>query len=188
MKVIVGLGNPGAKYDATRHNVGFWTIDALARRFDIPCEKEKFRALVGEGRVGNQKVLLVKPQTYMNLSGESVQQIVQYYRDVDISHDILIVYDDMDFIPGQFKLRLKGRAGGHNGVKSLIACLGTEQFPRVRIGIARPAPGRDIISHVLGTFSADDEQQVKIAVDHALEAIICAVTYSFERAMNLFNG
>lgn len=188
MKVIVGLGNPGAKYEQTRHNVGFWAIDALAQRWQIPCEKAGFRALVGEGRVSNQKVLLVKPQTFMNLSGESVQQIVHYYRDIDVSHDILVVYDDMDFAPGQYKLRLQGRAGGHNGIKSLITHLGTEKFPRVRIGIARPPEGRDIISHVLGTFSVEDAHEVKSAVNRSVEAIECAVTYSVERAMNLYNG
>lgn len=188
MKIIVGLGNPGPKYDATRHNVGFWAIDKLAAQWNISVTKEKFRALVGEGRVGTQKVMLMKPLTYMNLSGEALQQALHFYRDVDVLHDVIVVYDDMDFAPGQFKLRMKGSAGGHNGIKSLITNLGTEHFSRVRLGISRPPVGTEITNHVLGTFLPDEVSLVRSAVDKSAEAIECAVTASFERAMNLYNG
>src|SRR5690348_16506783 len=158
MKLVVGLGNPGAKYENTRHNVGFMVIDELSKSVTVSGWREKFRAMVGETRIGQEKVLLCKPLTYMNLSGESVAEICRYYGSLDARSDIIIVYDDMDFSPGQFKLRQKGSAGGHNGIKSLIQCLGTDEFSRIRVGIGRPGKGQDIISYVLGTFGKEEQR------------------------------
>jgi len=187
MKLIVGLGNPGDKYAETRHNVGFWVVDALSKRLGIPCERSKWRGLIGEGHIGHEKVLLCKPQTFMNLSGESIREVVSFYDTLSPESDVLVVYDDMDFEPGHMKLRLKGRSGGHNGIKSTIAHLGTEAFPRVRMGIGRPGPGRDVLSHVLGTFAAEEESRVQAAVTRAAEAIEYAVVHSFHAAMNHYN-
>ncbi|MFB5190486.1 aminoacyl-tRNA hydrolase [Alicyclobacillus fastidiosus] len=186
MKVIVGLGNPGPKYEQTRHNVGFWVVDKLAVKLGVSVTKAKFQSLVGESRVGHETVLLVKPQTFMNLSGMAVQEVVNYYR-LQAEEDVIIVYDDMDFAPGQLKLRARGSAGGHNGIKSIVAQLGTESFCRMRLGIGRPAPGMDVIGHVLGTFSKDDRVHVDKAAEAAAEAALYIVEHGFERAMNEFN-
>lgn len=187
MKLIVGLGNPGDKYAETRHNVGFWVIDALSTRLGISCDRLKWRAYVGEGRIGNEKVILAKPQTFMNLSGESVREIVSFHGGITPATDVWVVYDDMDFAPGQLKLRLKGSAGGHNGIKSLIANLGSESFPRIRIGIGRPQFKHDVLNHVLGTFPVETEAEVRKATFVAAEAIEYAVMNSFHAAMNHFN-
>ena len=143
MKWIVGLGNPGPKYEKTRHNVGFMVIDELARRWGIAVNQTKCKALIGEGHVAGVKVALIKPMTYMNLSGESVRAFIDYYKQ-DIE-DGLVVYDDLDTEAGKIRLRYKGSAGGHNGIKSLIAHLNTQNFNRVRMGISRPEPGYAIV-------------------------------------------
>jgi PTH1 family peptidyl-tRNA hydrolase len=187
MKAIIGLGNPGPKYEKTRHNVGFWVIDECARRLGTLVIRSKFQSLVGDGRISGEPVLLVKPQTFMNLSGNAVREVVDFYK-LDIEQDIVIVYDDMDFAPGQIKLRLSGRAGGHNGIKSIIQSLGTESFCRIRIGIGRPVSGPDIIDHVLGTFSRDEQQLVERACQTAAEAAISAVERGFLHAMNKYNS
>jgi len=187
MKLVVGLGNPGPQYRETRHNVGFWVIDALCERLQTVCTRERFKGLIGESRIGTERVMLCKPQTFMNLSGESVREICRFYSELDERNDVIIVYDDMDFQPGQLKLRQKGSAGGHNGIKSIIQCLGTEEFSRVRIGIGRPEPGREVIGHVLGQFTAEDRTLVDAAVRRAVDAIEFAVRNSFGLAMNRFN-
>lgn len=150
MKWIVGLGNPGTEYAATRHNIGFMAIDSLADRFGIQVRESKCKALIGEGRVGTEKVVLIKPMTYMNLSGEAVRAYMDYYK-ADIE-DFIVLYDDMDTELGKIRLRYQGSAGGHNGIKSLIQHLGTQSFNRVRMGISRPEPGRSIVDYVLSTF------------------------------------
>jgi PTH1 family peptidyl-tRNA hydrolase len=187
MKVVVGLGNPGETYARTRHNIGFWVIDALAERLGVRCDREKWKSLVAEARVGQEKVWLVKPQTYMNLSGEAVRELVQFYGQLNPAEDLILAYDDMDFPLGTLRLRQKGSAGGHNGVKSVIQCLGTEVFPRVRLGIGRPKPGHDVIQHVLSPFDADELDQAQEMARRAAEAIEFALTHSFTLAMNRFN-
>ncbi|GEO26345.1 peptidyl-tRNA hydrolase [Alicyclobacillus acidoterrestris] len=186
MKVIVGLGNPGPKYEQTRHNVGFWAIDRLAAKLSVAVTKAKFQALIGETRIGAETVLLMKPQTFMNLSGQAVSEVVNYYR-LQPETDIVVIYDDMDFAPGQLKLRMRGSSGGHNGIKSIVAHLHTEAFCRMRIGIGRPAPGTDVIGHVLGVFSQADKERVEKAADAASEAALYSIEHGFERAMNEFN-
>jgi peptidyl-tRNA hydrolase, PTH1 family len=186
VKAMIGLGNPGPKYEWTRHNVGFWAIDILAKQLQVPVTRSKHQSLVGESRIGDSPVLLVKPQTFMNLSGQAVQEIVHYYK-LDPTSDVIVVYDDMDFQPGQLKLRTRGSAGGHNGIKSIISSLGTEEFCRVRLGISRPAPGVDIISHVLGTFRPEDKERVWKAAEASVDAIRYCLAHDFERAMSRFN-
>ncbi|GMA57125.1 hypothetical protein GCM10025858_16280 [Alicyclobacillus sacchari] len=150
MKAIIGLGNPGFKYERTRHNVGFWAIDRAAQKLGVVVDRAKFQSLIGEARVAGEPVLLVKPQTYMNVSGVAAAEIARFYK-LDVEQDILVMYDDMDFLPGQLKLRARGSAGGHNGVKSLIQSLGTDSFCRIRIGIGRP-PARTSFPMSLAPF------------------------------------
>lgn len=188
MKLIVGLGNPGESYRLTRHNVGFWVIDELVERLHLGVQKLHWKAFIWETRMKNEKVILCKPQTYMNLSGESIREICKFYREMDVQQDLILIYDDMDFQPGQVKLRQQGRAGGHNGVKSVIECTGTDKFNRIRLGIGRPnGPNRDIVKYVLDKFDHSDEALVQHAVGHASEAVLYALENSFEAAMNRFN-
>ncbi|AMA74521.1 MULTISPECIES: aminoacyl-tRNA hydrolase [Aneurinibacillus] len=186
MKIIVGLGNPGQQYEMTRHNVGFWAVDLLAEAWDIPLREGKFKGLIGEGRVGGEKVLLVKPLTYMNLSGECVGSLISFYK-VDPKESLLVIYDDLDLPCGKIRLRTKGSSGGHNGMKSLIAHLGTEEFKRIKIGIGRPAPGRKVADYVLSTFPPEELAEVQEAVKKSAEAAKTWMGMSFLRVMNQFN-
>lgn len=188
LKVVVGLGNPGLKYHKSRHNVGFDVIDALAKRYHVSVRKHQWRAITGETRVGDERVYLVKPQTYMNLSGESVQEILQFYREMNPQRDLIVIYDDMDFPVGDFRLREQGSAGGHNGMKSILQSIGTSEFARVRMGVGRPAPEWTVIDHVLGSFSRTDRKKVDEAVEQAADAVVFALEHSFGLAMNRFNG
>lgn len=185
MKLIVGLGNPGMKYALTRHNVGFWTIDQLSREWGIPLDREKWKAEVGEGVVNGEKVVLMKPQTYMNLSGESVRPAMEWLK-LELE-DLCVIYDDLDLPPGQIRLRLKGSSGGHNGMKSLIQHLGTDEFKRVKIGIGRPTR-QPVPDYVLSQFSKEDTPVVYDAVDRSAEAIKYWVGANFLEAMNKYNG
>ncbi len=187
MKLVVGLGNPGAQYENTRHNVGFQVIDVLEKTLSIPCTREKFHAYIGEGIVGSEKILLCKPQTFMNLSGESVTEVCRYYSDLDVCFDMVVVYDDMDFPPGHLRLRQKGSAGGHNGIKSLIRSLGTDEFPRIRVGIGHPMQRQDAVSYVLGRFSKDELPLMDNAIRKAAAAIEFSLQHSFVLTMNRFN-
>ncbi|KPV44649.1 aminoacyl-tRNA hydrolase [Alicyclobacillus ferrooxydans] len=187
MKVVVGLGNPGLKYHHTRHNVGFDVVDELAKRMGVSVTKDQWQALSAETRVGQEKVLLVKPQTYMNNSGESVRAIFQFYQEALPEHDLIVIYDDMDFAVGNFRLRQQGSAGGHNGIKSIINHIQTSEFARVRIGIGRPAPEWTVIDHVLGSFSRTDRKLVDAVVERASDAVVFALENSFSLAMNRFN-
>ncbi|MGO0058523.1 aminoacyl-tRNA hydrolase [Brevibacillus fluminis] len=182
MKVIIGLGNPGKKYEDTRHNVGFMAIDKISEQWGIPVAQEKFRALVGEGRIEGERVLLVKPLTYMNLSGESVAEIMKFYKLVP--DDILVIYDDLDLPVGQLRLREKGSAGGHNGIKSLIAHLGTQEFKRAKIGISRPLPGRSVSDYVLSEFSKSEQPLIAEAVELSAKASVMWLKESFVKVMN----
>ena len=158
MYVIVGLGNPGKQYENTRHNVGFNVIDILAKEYDISVTKIKHKALIGEGRVGSEKVLLVKPQTYMNLSGNSIVQVVKFYK-IDPATDLIVVYDDMDLPLGKLRVKVNGSAGGHNGIKSIISHLG-QDFIRVKCGIGKAKSKDENINFVLGRFTKEESEIV----------------------------
>lgn len=186
MKLIVGLGNPGDKYQGTRHNVGFDVIDALARQEGLKLTDQKFRSDYTIWRVGDEKVLLVKPYTFMNLSGEAVLPLMSYY---NISPDeLVVVYDDLDLEPGKLRLRQSGSAGGHNGVKSIIEMLGTQDFKRVKIGIGRPQYGRKVVDHVLQRFDTDDRALIEQKIDQTTD-LLRAWTKgeTFVQLMNQYN-
>lgn len=186
MYIIVGLGNPGKKYENTRHNAGFDAIDKFADENGIKIDKLKHKALIGEGRIGSEKVILVKPQTYMNLSGESVLSVSQFYK-VE-SENIVVLYDDIDLDIGKLRIRKKGSAGSHNGMKSIIKCLGTEDFPRVRIGISRPPEGWDLADYVLSKVSKEQEKGMLKGIDKAVKTIKEIVSSGLDLAMNKYNG
>ena len=179
MFVIVGLGNPGKKYEKTRHNMGFLAIDKLAEKHDIKVNKLKHKALIG------QKALLVKPQTYMNLSGESVREIVSYY-DIDLE-DLIVIYDDFDLEIGTIRIRKKGSAGSHNGMKSIIGQIQSKDFPRIRIGIGKSGGGAEWKDFVLGKTSKQDEKLIEDAVDRAADAVGCILEKGIDKAMNEYN-
>lgn len=186
MKLIVGLGNPGTKYMATKHNVGFITLDEIAYRENLNYNKKQCEAEIAEYFVGTEKIILAKPQTFMNESGRSVRPLMDYYG-LDLT-DLLVIYDDLDLPTGAIRLREKGGAGGHNGIKSLIQHLGTQNFQRIRVGIDRPRPGQDVISHVLGPFSKETHEEMLISVKKAADACeYWSAGNSFVTTMNQFN-
>lgn len=183
MYIIAGLGNPGKKYENTRHNIGFITLDYLAERHDIKINKIKHKALVGEGRISGQKVLLVQPQTYMNLSGESLREVMDYYK-VDIE-DMIVIYDDIDLEAGAVRIRKKGGPGTHNGMRSIVQHLGTD-FPRIRMGIGKDRRG-DLVDFVLGGFTKEDKEVLEPAIERAALAIEMYIGEGIEKAMNQYN-
>ncbi|SDI12078.1 peptidyl-tRNA hydrolase [Alteribacillus persepolensis] len=184
MKVIAGLGNPGPKYAETRHNVGFKAMDQLTNKLELSWKEDK-KSLMCETRVGTEKVLLLKPMTYMNLSGEAIQPVMSFYNlDVD---DLLVIYDDLDLETGALRLRLKGGHGGHNGIRSIIDHLGAKDFKRIRIGVGHPNNGNSVISHVLGTFAPDEKKAVHDAIDLSAQAAEMWLTHPFNDVMNHFN-
>ena len=185
MKLIVGLGNPGSEYAKTKHNVGWMFVDRMAERIGATGWKEKEKGMVAEGRVGAEKVLLVKPMTYMNNSGECVDPLMRWYKLGP--EDVLVVHDDMDIPAGTIRIRKKGSAGGHNGIKSLIAHIGSEKFIRVRIGIGRPLPGRTVINHVLEPFAAEDVPRIAEAIEYLQPAVDCIINEDVDMAMNRYN-
>ena len=183
MRIIVGLGNPGKKYSFTRHNVGFMTIDSLAERCEITCNKKKFDALIGEGFVGEKRILLTKPQTYVNLSGISVGKIVAYYGcPLD---KIMVVCDDLNLSVGKIRIRKKGSSGGHNGLESIAQYMGLE-FPRLRIGIGKPIY-EDAKEYVLSPFAGDEKETINQAIDKACKAIDTWINTGIEHCMSVFN-
>ncbi|CCL35777.1 TPA: aminoacyl-tRNA hydrolase [Clostridioides difficile] len=186
MYVVVGLGNPGKKYEKTRHNVGFDVIDILAKEYNISVTKIKHKALIGEGRVGTEKVLLVKPQTYMNLSGETLIDIYKYYK-VDLSN-IVVVYDDIDLEVGKIRIRKKGSGGTHNGMKSITKCLGSNDFPRVRVGVSKPEAGQDLADFVLSRFRKEESDNINEALEKAAYAIDSIIRENIDMSMNKYNG
>ena len=187
MKVIVGLGNPGSKYKETKHNIGFITLDEIAHRQNVSFNNSNFEADIAEFFIGTEKVLLVKPLTFMNESGRSVGPLMTYY---NVSpEDVLVIYDDLDLPVGKVRLRQKGSAGGHNGIKSLIAHIGTPEFNRVRIGIDRPNRGEEVIAHVLGNFPKNTHEDMLSAVKLAADAsLYWAQGHSFVDTMNQYNS
>ena len=186
MFIIAGLGNPTLQYRGTRHNVGFDVIDTLADKYNIAVETRKSRALIGKGIIAGQKVLLVKPQTYMNLSGESIGELVSYYK-VDEEQELLVIYDDVSLDVGQLRIRRKGSAGGHNGIKDIIRHLGTDVFPRIKIGVGEKPKGYDLADYVLGHFSREEREMMEEGYQKAAEAVEMILAGELEEAMNVFN-
>lgn len=185
MYIIAGLGNPTAKYKGTRHNVGFEVIDRLAQQYHIAVDTKKFKALIGSGSIEGRKVVLVKPQTFMNLSGESIQEVMNYYK-ADISQ-LIVVYDDINLAPGQLRVRGKGSAGGHNGMKNIILCCGSQDFPRVRVGIGEKPPRMDLADYVLSHFQGEEKQAMEEGFEEAAQAVCSLMEQGLEATMNRYN-
>ena len=186
MYIIVGLGNPGKEYENTRHNAGFNSIDVLADKYNINIREAEHKALVGKGYIEGQKVILVKPQTYMNNSGEAVREITDYYK-VDPESELIVLYDDISLPVGALRIRDKGSAGGHNGIKSIIQHLGTQVFLRIKVGVGDKNPNMDLVNHVLGHFDKDDSAVMKESFAKAAEAAVMMLGGDIERAMNIYN-
>lgn len=186
MYIIAGLGNPTKKYEHTRHNIGFDVIDYLAEQYNISMNTKKFKGICGVGTIEGIKVLLLKPQTFMNLSGNSVGEAVDFYK-LDPARELIIIYDDIDLDPGNLRIRKKGSAGGHNGMKDIIAHLGTQEFLRIRVGVGAKIEGQDLVNHVLGHFSGEDRKQVEDAVSNAADAVRLMVREQTDAAMNQYN-
>lgn len=185
MYLIIGLGNPESDYSRTRHNMGFDVINKLSEKFDIKVNKTKFKALYGTGVINGEKVVLVKPQTYMNLSGESVQEFVNFYK-VE-SDKILVIYDDIDTEPGKIRIRKTGGPGTHNGMKSVVGCLNSDKFARVRVGIGMPEFKGDLINYVIGHIPDGEYEELQKGVSLAAEAVESIVKIGIDKTMNLYN-
>lgn len=184
--IVVGLGNPGPKYDWTRHNVGFLVVDELADRANIPVQRVKYKALTNTTKLGGKSVLLMKPVTYMNLSGEAVGQAARFYKVPP--ERVLVISDDVSLPQGKLRIRRSGSAGGHNGLKNIIAHLGTDKFPRVKVGVGAPShPDYDMVDWVIGSFSAQEKKIVDEALDRALDAAECIISRGVTEAQNRFN-
>ena len=186
MFLIAGLGNPDKKYEKTRHNIGFDTVDALAEKYNISITEKKHKALCGSGVIEGVKVILAKPQTYMNLSGESIAEIVNFYK-LDPESEMLIIFDDISLAPGNIRVRKKGSAGGHNGIKSIISSVGTSNFMRIKVGVGEKPQGWDLADHVLGRFSSGDRKLVDEAIEFAADAVEKIITDGPDAAMNEYN-
>ena len=184
--LVVFLGNPGLKYRNTRHNAGFLAADAVERDCGVRIDRLRFHALTAQAELGGQKVLLMKPQTYMNLSGECIRQVMDYYK-VDPS-EFIVIYDDISLVPGGIRIRKKGSAGGHNGIKNIIAHLGTQEFPRVRIGVGEKPARMDLADYVLGHFPKEETETMTTAFKDGAAAVVDMMTEGVEAAMNHFNG
>lgn len=184
--IVVGLGNPEKKYEHTRHNVGFDVLQVLSQKLNIPLNKLRCKALTGEGRIGGERVVLAAPQTYMNLSGQSVVELLRWYK-ADAKH-LIVVYDDVDLPQGRLRVRAGGSAGTHNGMRNIVYLTGRDDFPRVRIGIGKPEPGRDLAAYVLGKYPPEARQAMFDAFLRAADAVQAIVTDGTEAAMARFNG
>lgn len=188
MKIVIGLGNPGSKYEFTRHNIGFRIIDSLARDMGIEFNKVKsYYSLISRGMINNYKVMLVKPQTFMNLSGRAVNRVVSYYK-IPLQ-DLLIVYDDLNLELGQVRIRKKGSSGGHKGIESIMQYLNSEDIPRLRIGIGNPSVNYnfDCVSYVLSNFNNDEEDKIEKVIQLSTKAVKTIIEYGFEKAMRKYN-
>lgn len=186
MFIIVGLGNPTKEYEGTRHNVGFDVIDAIADKYNIDVTERKHRAFCGKGLVAGQKVILVKPQTFMNLSGESVRSVLDFYK-VDEETELIVIFDDVSLDVGQLRIRKKGSAGGHNGIKNIIQHLGHNVFQRIKVGVGEKPKEYDLADYVLGHFSKEDKELMKDGYKRAVEAVEMIVMGDIDGAMNEFN-
>ena len=185
MKIIVGLGNPTREYAGTRHNVGFSVIYNISDAYNIPVETKKHKALIGKGVIEGEKVVLAMPQTYMNLSGESVRELMDFYK-CDLS-DLIVIYDDISLDVGKLRIRAKGSAGGHNGIKNIIAHLGTQEFTRIKIGVGEKPAKMDLADYVLGHFSKEEQPVIRESADRAREAVREIITHGVASAMNKYN-
>ncbi len=185
MKIIVGLGNPGQEYSATKHNVGFMVLDELASRWNITGWRKRSNAEVAEHRLGSETVLLVKPQTYMNLSGTAVGELARWYKVAE--EDIVVIFDDMDLPTGKLRLRMKGGSGGHRGIESLLQHLSKDSFLRLRMGIGRPPAGWQVVDYVLSRFTAEEQPLIAAAIKRSAEAVEAIVKDGMNKAMNVFN-
>ena len=184
MKLIIGLGNPGKEYENTKHNCGFMVLDRLSEKLNIPINQSKFKGLYGKGKYHNEDIILLKPQTYMNLSGEAVSAIMKYFK---ISlEDIVVVYDDLDIPIGKLRLRQVGSAGGHNGIKNIIAHVGSQTFNRIRVGIDRHKY-MDVIDYVLSKFTKEEQPLINEAVEKASDALLLYIEKGFVASMNQYN-
>lgn len=185
MYIVVGLGNPGSKYERTRHNVGFMAVDLLAAKFGISVNKLKFKSLVGEGKIGEEKVVLIKPQTFMNLSGEAVREAMSFYK---VPHErLLVIYDDIDLEAGRLRIRKQGSSGTHNGMRNIIYLMGFDDFPRFRIGVSKPNTEQDLGSFVLSKFREAEIKPVAAAIDNAVLAVETTIKDGIDQAMNRYN-
>ena len=186
MFLIAGLGNPGRKYEKTKHNMGFCVVDELIDRHRIAYSGTAMKAMYGKGMIGGEKVILIKPMTYMNLSGEALQEFVHYYK-IDPETELLVIYDDIDLEPGKLRIRKKGSAGSHNGMKSVIQCLGTDRFARIRVGIGGKPEHWDLADYVLAPFAPEARAAVDEAISHAADAAELIDAGEIDKAMNQFN-
>ena len=184
MFLIVGLGNIGREYDGTRHNIGFEAIDYISKKYNIDINRKKFKGEYGEGFIGTEKVILLKPSTYMNLSGESIIEVMKFYK--LSNEEIIVIYDDISLEVGKLRIRDKGSAGGHNGIKSIISCIGTEVFSRIKIGVGQPKG--DLVSHVLGKFSEDEKEILNEVIEVTSEGVEIIIKDDIKKAMNKLNG
>ncbi|MDU1585593.1 MAG: aminoacyl-tRNA hydrolase [Clostridium sp.] len=184
MFLIVGLGNPGKEYENTRHNIGFDAIDKIAEKYNIELNRIKFKSVYGEGFIGGEKVILLKPTTYMNLSGESLRAIMDFYK--LSNEDVLVLYDDISLEVGRIRIREKGSAGGHNGIKSIIAHLGSDIFSRIKIGVGQPK--FDLVNHVLGKFSKEEREVLEETLKAVVDSVEVIIKTDTKEAMNRFNG
>lgn len=187
MFLIVGLGNPGKQYEHTRHNIGFDVMDAIADKYNISISEKKHKALCGKGVIEGVKVVLAKPQTFMNLSGESVAELLHYYK-LAPEEELLVIYDDISLAPGNIRIRKKGSAGGHNGIKNMIAMTGTQEFLRIKVGVGEKPKGWDLADYVLGHFDASDRERVEKATVNAITAAEMILRQEVDQAMNDFNS
>ena len=185
MYLIVGLGNPEAEYARTRHNMGVDVVNEIAEKFKIAITREKYNGLYGTGEIENEKVILLKPQTYMNLSGDSVIEFANFYK-LDLNK-IIVIYDDIDTVPGKIRIRKKGGPGTHNGMKSVVSRLNSENFPRVRVGIGMPEFKHDLINYVIGNINDEDYDVLKLGIQKASEAVVSIIKDGIDTAMNKFN-
>jgi len=185
MYIIIGLGNPDRRYAATRHNIGFDAITRIADEYNIPLDFKKHKAICGKGYIGGEKVVLAQPQTFMNLSGESVRELVDFYK--VSNEEIIVIYDDISLEVGQLRLRSKGSAGGHNGIKNIISHLGTEEFARIKIGVGDKPEDWDLADYVLSRFPKEEEPVIREALKRSSEAVKSIITDGMESAMNIYN-
>lgn len=186
MYIIAGLGNPTAKYEKTRHNVGFDVIDVLAKKYNIKVTENKNKALCGTGLIDGEKVMLVKPQTFMNLSGESISAILNFYK-LDATTQLIVIYDDITLAPGKLRIRKKGSAGGHNGIKNIIARTGTQDFMRIRVGVGEKPADWDLADYVLSRFNKEERAAVESAMEDAADAAVLMLSGEVDKAMNRYN-
>ena len=184
MFLIVGLGNPGIQYENTRHNIGFKVIDNISKEYNIEINRQKFKGVYGEGFINGEKVILLKPTTYMNLSGESIREVVDFYKLT--CEDIVVIYDDISLDVGRLRIREKGGAGGHNAIKSIIAHLGTDVFTRIKVGVGQPDV--DLVNYVLGKFTDEEMEVLSESIDASTKAVSEIIKNDVNTAMNKFNG